>query len=80
MKPSPGEGTHSTNVEGPLGHSPITLPLDTYCQMVPGLYQEVAAQRDRLFEAPGDPPMQPDDGSALRPEGVAEEPGESPHA
>lgn len=49
-----GQGTHPKKVQELLGHSSITLTLDTYSHMVPSMHQEVAAEMDRLFEEPGE--------------------------
>lgn len=46
-------GTHPKIVQELLGHSSITLTLDTYSHVLPALHREVAAQMDRLIGEPG---------------------------
>jgi integrase len=44
-------GTHPKVVQDMLGHSSITLTLDTYSHYVPALHKEAAQQMDHLFRA-----------------------------
>ncbi len=46
-----GMGTHPKVVQEMLGHSSITLTLDTYSHYIPTLHREAARQMDRLFDA-----------------------------
>ncbi len=42
-------GVHPRIVQELLGHSTITLTLDTYSHVVPAMHAEVATQMDALF-------------------------------
>lgn len=44
------QGTHPKVVQELLGHSTITLTLDTYSHVIPALHEEVAAKMNVLFE------------------------------
>lgn len=44
------EGVHPKVVQELLGHSSITLTLDTYSHVMPGLHAEAAARMDALFK------------------------------
>lgn len=43
-------GTHPKVVQELLGHSSVTLTLDTYSHVLPALHKEVAHQMDALFD------------------------------
>ena len=43
------EGEHPKVVQEMLGHSTITLTLDTYSHVMPGLHVQAAAEMQRLF-------------------------------
>jgi integrase len=45
------KGTHPKVVQEMLGHSTITLTLDTYSHVAPGLHAEAAKKMDSLFAA-----------------------------
>jgi site-specific recombinase XerD len=42
-------GVHPKIVQEMLGHSTITLTLDTYSHVAPALHEEAARQMERLF-------------------------------
>ncbi len=42
-------GEHSKVVQEMLGHASITLTLDTYSHVLPGMQEESAARLDRLL-------------------------------
>src|SRR5215472_3531742 len=44
-----GRGVHSKIVQTLLGHSTVTLTLDTYSHVIPSFTQEVAEHMDALF-------------------------------
>jgi len=44
-----GRGVHSKIVQALLGHSAVTLTLDTYSHVIPSFTQEVAEHMDALF-------------------------------
>lgn len=48
------QGVHPKVVQELLGHSTITLTLDTYSHVIPALHMEAATKMNRLFEPPGD--------------------------
>lgn len=74
-----GQGTHPKKVQELLGHSSITLTLDTYSHMMPTMHQEVAAEMDRLFEDTHDAPVQRAESAPVHGEPISVEPGESAH-
>lgn len=43
------EGVHPKIIQEHLGHSQISLTLDTYSHVLPSMQQEAAAKLDRLF-------------------------------
>jgi len=45
------KGTHPKLVQEMLGHSTITLTLDTYSHVAPGMHAEAAKKMDSLFSA-----------------------------
>jgi integrase len=45
------KGTHPKVVQEMLGHSTITLTLDTYSHVAPGMHAEAAKKMDSLFSA-----------------------------
>ncbi len=45
-------GVHPKVVQEMLGHSTITLTLDTYSHVMPGLHASAAKEMQRLFEDP----------------------------
>jgi integrase len=45
------KGTHPKLVQEMLGHSTITLTLDTYSHVTPGMHAEAAKKMDSLFGA-----------------------------
>jgi integrase len=47
-------GVHPKIVQEMLGHSTVTLTLDTYSHVAPALHAEAASQLDRLFAAAAD--------------------------
>jgi integrase len=47
-----GTGTHPKIVQELLGHSSITLTMNTYSHVLPALHKQVAAQMQALFEPP----------------------------
>ncbi|TAK36118.1 MAG: site-specific integrase [Chloroflexota bacterium] len=47
------QGVHPKVVQEMLGHSTITLTLDTYSHVIPALHAEAAAHMDRLFTLAG---------------------------
>lgn len=47
------KGVHPKVVQEMLGHSTITLTLDTYSHVLPALHAEAAAQMDALFRSGG---------------------------
>ena len=42
-------GMHPKNVSEMLGHSTITLTLDTYSHLIPALHEQAAATMDRML-------------------------------
>ena len=50
-----GQGVHPKVVQELLGHSSVTLTLDTYSHVLPGLHADAAARMDALFDRPGHP-------------------------
>jgi integrase len=44
------QGVHPKVVQELLGHSSITLTLDTYSHVLPGLHADAAARMDALFD------------------------------
>lgn len=49
------QGTHPKVVQELLGHSTITLTLDTYSHVIPALHEEVAEKMNELFKRAGEP-------------------------
>jgi len=47
------QGVHPRVVMETLGHSPISLTLDTYSHVLPALQQEAARQMDSLLAIEG---------------------------
>jgi integrase len=47
------KGTHPKVVQEMLGHSTITITLDTYSHVAPGLHAEAARKMDALFASVG---------------------------
>jgi integrase len=45
------KGTNPKVVQELLGHSTVTLTLNTYSHVVPALHEEVARHMDALFKA-----------------------------
>ena len=48
------QGVHPKIVSERLGHASISITLDTYSHVVPGLQAAAAAQLDALLEDPGE--------------------------
>ena len=46
-------GVHPKVVQEMLGHSTITLTLDTYSHVVPGLHAQAAVEMQKLFNRDG---------------------------
>jgi site-specific recombinase XerD len=45
------QGIHPKIVQEMLGHSTITITLDTYSHVLPSMFDEAAQKLDRLFDA-----------------------------
>jgi integrase len=52
------QGVHPKVVQEMLGHSTITLTLDTYSHVLPSMHDEAAQHMDRLFQGRQTPSMQ----------------------
>ena len=45
------QNVHPKKVQELLGHSQISITMDTYSHVLPGMHDEAADQMDRLFAA-----------------------------
>ena len=51
VRPRLVNGEHPKVVQEMLGHASITLTLDTYSHVLPGMQEESAARLDRLLRS-----------------------------